>query len=169
MKQRNSRPEQGSALLISMIMLAFVGLIGLASLQAVSMNRQSAGFQAGGRLALYAAEAGIERAMRTLADSDLPTGLAALEDFTLAVPGENLGDPGDHPSGQPRFATDPDAPAAIDYLGVGNVCEEWDMSIEVGGPIYLYSVWDVRMQGTTPIGAEARVQASATRCHAYSG
>ncbi len=169
MKPRATRNEQGSALMISMIMMAFVGMIGLASLQAVSMNRQSAGFQAGGRLALYAAEAGVERAMRTLADSDIPTGLAALEDFTLPVAAESLGDPGDYPSGRPGFAADPDAPAAIDYLGAGSVCEEWDMSIEVGGPIYMYSVWDVRIQGSTPVGAEARVQASATRCHAYSG
>ena len=57
----------------------------------------------------------------------------------------------------------------ISYLGSGAPCEEWATSIEVGGPVYLYSLWDIRVQGETPDGAKKRLQASATRCYAYDG
>ena len=53
-------------------------------------------------------------------------------------------------------------------LAAAEPCAEIDGSIEQGQPVYLYTVWNVRVQGTAPAGARARVQASVERCHAFN-
>jgi hypothetical protein len=54
-------------------------------------------------------------------------------------------------------------------LSSADPCSELDASIEVGaGSIYLYTLWDMRIQGQTADGAVARVQATSQRCHAFN-
>lgn len=163
------RREAGSALLICLLLMAMLGLIGMASLETVTMDRRAGGFQSRSHSALYAAEAGVARAMRTLSEASLPAGAAALESFLPALATTPVGDASQHPGGAPTFAADDSAANPISYLGSGSPCEEWETSIEVGGALYLYSLWDIRVQGETPDGAKKRVQASATRCYAYDG
>jgi hypothetical protein len=163
------RGEAGAALLVCLLLMAMLGLIGMASLETVAMDRRTGGFQSRSSIALYAAEAGVARAMRTLSESNLPAGAAALEGFLPAVATTPVGDASQHPGGAPTFAADDSVANPISYLGSGEPCEEWATSIEVGGPVYLYSLWDIRVQGETPDGAKKRLQASATRCYAYDG
>ncbi|MCG8591579.1 MAG: PilX N-terminal domain-containing pilus assembly protein [Proteobacteria bacterium] len=154
------------ALIVCMLVMALMGLMGLAALRSVSTDRQVGGYEARSQSALYAAESGIAAAMRTLATANLPAGVAALEATTPDVTGADLGAGGVYGSNAPSFRGDDTVPDPIRYLGVGGPCEEWEMSIEAGGPQYLYSIWDVRMQGEQ-LGAVRRIQASATRCYAY--
>jgi hypothetical protein len=53
-------------------------------------------------------------------------------------------------------------------LASAEPCAELDGSIEVGQPIYLYTVWNIRVQGSAPAGATSRLQATAERCHAFN-
>lgn len=161
------RRQAGSALLVCLLLMAMLGLIGMASLETVTMDRRVGGFQSRSNAALYAAEAGVARAMRTLSDANLPAGAAALEGFLPALATTPVGDASQHPGGAPTFAADDSVANPISYLGAGGPCEEWGTSIEVGGAAYLYSLWDIRVQGETPDGAKKRLQASATRCYAY--
>jgi hypothetical protein len=171
MRQRETIDERqgGSVLFLCMLLMALLALVGMASMEAVTADRRVGGFQSRTNLALYAAEAGVARAMRILTTSNLPAGAAALEDFTPALPATEVGDASQHPKGRPSFAGDPGVADPITYLGSGAPCEEMLTSMEVGGPLFLYSLWDIRVQGQTPEGAAKRVQASATRCYAYDG
>jgi len=167
--RRDDRGEQGVALIATLLLMALLAMIGMASLETMTADRRVGGFLSRAQMALYAAEAGLQNATRDLADANLPAGAAALEDFTLAVPTTNVGDSSLYPYGRPGFRGDPGVANPVSYLGAAGPCEEWGMSIEVGGPMYLYSLWDIRVQGETADGASTRVQASATRCYAYDG
>ena len=164
-----SHGNEGIALVITMLLLAMMGMIGLSALETASADRRVGGFLSRSQVALFAAEAGVESVVRQLSVADLPPGAAALEGVTMTVGTNAVSDSSVHPHGTPRYRADETAAKAVDYLGAGGPCEEWGMSIELGGPMYRYSLWDVRVQGETPDGALARVQASATRCYAYDG
>ena len=56
----------------------------------------------------------------------------------------------------------------ICMLASADPCAELDASIEQGQPIYLYTVWNVRAQGTSAGGATSRLHATAERCHAFN-
>ena len=60
------------------------------------------------------------------------------------------------------------AAALICMLASAEPCAEFDASIEVGQPIYLDTVWNVRVQGNAPGGATSRLQVTAERCHAFA-
>lgn len=164
-----SHGNQGIALVTTMLFLAMLGIIGMSALERASADRRVGGFLSRSQVALFAAEAGLESVVRQLSQADLPAGAAALEGVTVAVSATPVGDSTVHPHGIPTYTIDDTATQAVDYLGAGGPCDEWAMSIELGGPMYRYSLWDVRIQGETPDGATARVQASATRCYAYDG
>ncbi len=163
-----TRREQGAALIIAVMMLLLLGLMGLASLDTVMRDRQVSGFQSRARAALYAAEAGVASALSTLRTAALPAGVSALAGVAPTVSQTNLGDSTIYPNGQPWFRAEPGA-TPISYLGSGGPCAEWEVSLEVGGPIWLYSLWDIRVEGGTTDGARATVQGSASRCYAYDG
>jgi hypothetical protein len=163
------RREEGVALVTTMLILVLLTTIGMASLETTAADRRVGGFLSRAQMALYAAEAGLQSAMRSLTEADLPSGAAALENVNIPVPSTAVGDSSLHPYGAPSFAADETATQPVSYLGAGGPCEEWLMSIELGGPRYLYSLWDLRVKGETSDGARSRVQASATRCYAYDG
>ena len=69
---RRSR-QDGSALIIAMVMLALMGVIGLAALDTVTLDQQVASYQSRKRVAFYAAEAGVAEAFATLEASGTPS------------------------------------------------------------------------------------------------
>ena len=169
---RNPRREGGAALFVSVMMLVLLGLLGLASLETVSRDRQAAGFQNRARMALWAAEAALAQARSVLFTADLPSGIANLVDFHPALPGGALGDGALYPYGQPAYGPDPDVVNPIDWLGSGGACDDWVMSIEQAGSqnnaIWRETLWDLRVQGTATGGAVSRIEATGTRCYAFN-
>lgn len=167
------RRESGAALFVAVLMLAMMGLVGLASLDTVMRDRQVAGFQSRARTALYAAEAGVAwgqglvfQQVQALAVE----GVSALHAFDPAFPTElapqYLGDGG---VANPSFLQDPDPAVtqAVDYLGKGHDCEGWIMSDEYGSAQWREALFDVRVEGRTPEGARARIQAITTACYPF--
>ena len=77
---------------IAVLLLAMLGVIGLASMETVTRDRQVAGFQNRGRVALYAAEAGRlprdRHHPRRTRRCSRPGGEGALESFDPAFPGK---------------------------------------------------------------------------------
>ena len=124
MRTPSRKHEGGAALLIAMLILAFMGVIGLASLDTVTRDRQVAGFQSRAQTALYAAEAGVAFGIgliRRDAQSLASGGEAALHAYnpSSTTPGpaefpnsaapQTLG-AADFPApGPPRFYMDPNA------------------------------------------------------------
>ena len=179
------RRESGAALLIAVLLLAMLGVIGLASMETVTRDRQVAGFQNRGRVALYAAEAAVAHAtgiIRKNAQTLAPGGEGALKAFDPAFPGKGatavatIGS--DFPApGSPSYRMDPDAkdptnltaPAkAVRYMGRGELCPGWVMSMTVGSVIWAEALWDIRVRGTGPGGGNVDIQATAASCHPYN-
>jgi len=177
--------EAGAALLIAMLLLAMLGVIGLASMETVTRDRQVAGFQNRGRAALYAAEAGVAHAtgiIRKNAQTLAPGGEGALKTFNPAFPGmgatavATLGS--DFPApGSPSYRMDPaaldptdlTAPAqAVRYMGRGDLCPGWVMSMTVGSVVWAEALWDLRVVGSAPGGGNVAIQATAASCHPYN-
>ena len=177
--------EDGAALLVTVLLLALMGIVGVSSMDIVMRDRQIAGFQKNAKTALYSADAGISLALsilRTNAQALAAGGEGALGAFDPAFPGKGA-DPLrviglDFPApGSPSFGMDPDAadpndataPAqAVRYIGKGDVCPGWVMSSEVGSVEWAEALWDVRVQGTNPGGTVFSVQATGSSCHPYN-
>ncbi len=157
-----TRREGGAALLIAMLMLVLMGMIGLASMDTVMRDRQVAGFQNLAQTALYAADAGVAESLDILRGEVVGNALTPGDCLTSTLPTTNL-------NNAISYRADPAAPTnQICMLASADPCAELDSSIEMGQPIYLNPLWNVRVQGSAPGGATSRIQAAAERCHAFN-
>ncbi len=161
--------------MVTMLVLALVAIVGLASMETVTRDRQVAGYQSRSRAALYAAEAGIATALsiirrdsQWLADG----GTAALANFTPGFPdASNKRLLGSDPN-PPSFHGDPSATKPIRYVGSGDPC--WSgsgsavMSQELGSVQWRDALWDVRVVGEAVGGTGTQIQATSTHCHPYN-
>ena len=182
------RHESGAALLVSVLLLALMGVIGLSSMETVMRDRQIAGFQKRAQTALYAAEAGVAMALGMIR-RDSP-GLADGGEGALLDYNPNASDPplfpesdapqnlgSDFPApGSPSFYMDPDAadpndgaadPQAIRYMGKGDICPGWVMSSDEASIEWAEALWDIRVQGQNPGGTVVSIQSTGTNCHPY--
>jgi hypothetical protein len=141
------RRTEGSALLITVLLLLLLGALGFAAMNAATRDQQVAGFQNRRKIAFYAAEAGVARALEALTNSQTP-----------AVPTANLGDTTVFPHGQPGYREDPTAADAIEPLGTG-AFPGMSLNIGQGGTAtYMLSFWKIRVQGEGPGGSVARLE-----------
>jgi Tfp pilus assembly protein PilX len=156
------RREGGAALLVSMLLLVAMTLIGFASLDTVMRDRETAGFSSLAQNALYGADAGLAASLDVIRTEIVGNALVPGDCLASPVPSATL------PNGT-QYGPDTTAPnPQICMLAAAEPCEELGSSIEVGQPIYLYTVWNVRTEGTAPAGATVRIQATAERCHAFN-
>ena len=156
------RGERGAALLVSMLLLMAMALIGFASLNTVMREREVIGYSGQTQLALYGADAALADSLNQVRTQIVGVALGAGDCLTPDLPSATL-------SNGVSYGPDSTAPSSkICMLAAAEPCAELDSSIEVGQPIYLYTVWNVRTQGVAPTGATARVQATVERCHAFN-
>ena len=165
------RREEGVALLIAVMMLALLGIIGLASMDTVMRDRQVAGFQGRARTAMYAADAGVSTGMGVLRQDKLNGNLqsqAQLQNYNPPFPTQGapqiLGAGG---VTDPRFYRDPAAAQAVRFMGMGQQCKGMITQMNQGGPQFNEALFDVRVQGATTEGASSTIEATTTLCHAF--
>jgi len=152
----------GSALLVAMVMLALMGLVGFASLDTVMRDRQVAGFQSRAQTALYAADAGIAESLEILKNEITGASVASGDCLTGKLVTVSLDNNAQY---------GPDSSASTDeicMLASADPCASLDASIEVGQPIFLNTIWNIRAEGTAVGGATSRIHATAERCHAFN-
>jgi hypothetical protein len=147
MSCRENRLQQGSALLIAVLMLVLMGLIGIAALDAVTRDGQVAGYLNRKKVAFFAAEAGVAEALQTLNIDLAPSvGLTTLGDSSL------------YPHGRPSYRLDPAVADPIDNIGFGTA-SGMNLAIGQGGaPAFQISYWRVNIQGDAPGGSVARIE-----------
>jgi len=138
--------ERGSALLISTLLLLLIGLFGMAALGTVTRDQQVAGFQKRKKMAFYAAEAGVAKAMETLTT-----------EFEPSVPTTNVGDGSLFPHGRPSYQLDSTAADPIESLGSGAFPGMSQNLGQGGTPTYMLSYWRIRIEGLAPGGSVARI------------
>jgi hypothetical protein len=185
MRPEERKRERGAALLVAVLLMALMGIVGLASMDTVTYDRRVAGFQKRMQTGLYAVEGGLAFAMgivRRDAQALADGGEGALAGYDPAFPGKGT-DPAqalgsDFPQpGSPTFSMDatasdpnnPSAPAqAIRYIGKGSPCPGWVMSGEEGSLDWSEALWDIRVRGSSPGGTDVLIQATAASCHPYN-
>ena len=147
MSRRARRLQEGSALLIAVLMLVLMGLIGIGALDAVTRDRQVAGYLNRKKVAFYAAEAGVAEALQTL-NTDLQP----------SVSNATLGDTSIYPYGRPSYRPDPDVADPIENIGVGSAAG-MNLAIGQGGAaVFQISYWRVNVRGDAPGGSVARLE-----------
>jgi prepilin-type N-terminal cleavage/methylation domain-containing protein len=150
-----NRRREGSALLVAVMMLVLMGLIGMAALDSMTKDRQVAGFQNRARLAFYAADAGVAAGLNLVVTKVID------RSTTPPLPATALGDAVIYPYGQPGFRGDPKFPNPIFWKGDGGVVA--GTSLQGGGPQFVNTLWQIRVEGQTPDGGRARLEAMATK------
>ena len=162
------------ALLLAILMLVVMSAMAVAAMDTVARDRQISGIHSQANLAFQAAEAGIAAGLAALRNpaTKWPASAAALASFSPDLPDIDLGEEYDYPEGQPTYIADPDAAAAIQYMGVGGECPEWEVSLDttnIGGAglTVLETVFEINVQGQTQTGARSRIEAAAARCHVF--
>jgi Tfp pilus assembly protein PilX len=151
MTKPTRRQQEGTALLLTVMLLFMMALIGFAALDLVMADQQVAGFQNRKKVAFYAAEAGIAQTLESLQANNTPTITAA-----------SLGDSSAYPFGQPSYAPDASAANPVEDLGQGPMS---GMSLNIGqngGPLYQLRFWRIRVQGQAPGGSIARIETVST-------
>lgn len=157
-----SRREGGVVLLVAILILALMGVVGLASLDTVMRDRQAAGHHGLSQNALYAADAGVSESLEVLRSEVLAAAVTPGDCLTSPVPEATLS------NGASYGPDDTAASSDICMTATAEDCVELGSSAEIGTTLFRYTVWNIRTQGTAPGGATARIQATARRCHAFS-
>jgi len=152
---RNAKREQGAALFVAVMMLVMMGIVGLAALDTVTQDRTIAGFQNQARTAFYAAEAGLgmgKQLVRT----------AGTRSVTPALAPADLADAAAYPYGRPSYQGDPEFPTPVRYVRDG---PPWAQGgdLRVGRQRLVHTLWQVNVEGATPTGTAAQVEAVLTK------
>jgi hypothetical protein len=141
------RHEGGFVTLLTTLLLVLLGLFGFAALDTATKDQQVAGFAKRKRLAFYAAEAGVAKALETMTTGTQP-----------AIPTTSLGNAALFPHGQPSFEADSSVPDPIDWIGA-TAFPGMALNIGQGGmPTYQMSMWRIYVRGRAPGGTVARVE-----------
>jgi len=157
------RREEGTALIVSILMLVLLTAMGIAALDTVSMDNEVAGYQKRAKAAFFAAEAGAavgRQVVRNMgARGELPV---VGTDF----PGEGgpayLATASDFTFGRPHYYADPSVTNPIKYVGEGAACTE-GCDLNQGGIKYNHTRWQVNVVGESAEGSSKRLEVVATR------
>ena len=148
------RREGGAALLVSMLLLTAMALIGFASLNTVMRDREVSGYTTQSQTALLGADAALAHSLDTIRKEVVGIAISAGDCLPGTIPTATL------PNGV-VYGADATAPTnQICMLAAAEPCAELDSSTELGQPVYLYTVWNLRTQGVSPGGATSRIQAT---------
>lgn len=147
MNRRLVRREEGSALIIAILMLLMMGLIGFAALGTVTRDLQVTGAQFRKKVAFFAAEAGVAEALETMRNTFMPT-----------VATTSLSDGTTYPYGQPTYGLDSSVATPIADLGVGGFP---GMNLQIGQngtQLFQMQMYRINIQGTSAGGGLARLE-----------
>lgn len=148
-----NRQNDGSALLVAVMMLVLMGLIGIAALDTMTKDRQVAGFQNRARMAFYAADAGVATSLNLVRT-------ATNRSAKPALPITNLGDAVIYPYGRPAFTGDPLVANPIVYSKDGGPVQGMNLQVP---PQFVNTLWDIRVEGQTSDGGRSHLEAMATK------
>jgi hypothetical protein len=157
---KRARRQEGTALVVTVLLLVLLGILGLAALDTVTRDQQVAGFQNRSRLAFYAAEAGVADAKNRLREVWTTEDVVAFPDHLAAV---QVGDYSLFPLGRPSYYGDPSVASGIEYMNAGAPSVSGGHDQRLGGSTRVNTLWRIRVAGETPDGASARLEVMATR------
>jgi hypothetical protein len=148
MMRHSRKRQQGSALLIVMLVMAMMGIIGFAALEAVTRDQRVAGFMKRKKIAFFAAEAGVSAALHVLRITLEPPNW--LDPITVG-----------HSSwfqhGLPTYSLDASAGTSTADLGNAGLP---GMNMNIGqnnSPKFTIRYWEVNVKGEAFGGTVSRI------------
>jgi len=138
--------QQGSALLIVMLVMTMMGIIGFAALEAVTRDQRVAGFMKRKKTAFFAAEAGVTAALYALRTTEEP-------DFASST----VGDASWFAQGLPTYSLDTSGGPPSTNLGTGAMP---GMNMQIGqnnSPKFTIRYWEVKVKGEAFGGTVSRI------------
>jgi type IV pilus assembly PilX-like protein len=155
------RRENGSALILTVMVLLLLGMIGMSALDTVMRDQQVAGFQNRSTAAFYAAEAGLAAAKDEVRKNYNYASIGeAITTFpTSASPG-TFGDTSLYPYGLPKYYADPDVTDPMKAMDPVSSPGGGGSNMRMGGSNWGYAApYKLRVVGATPDGAKAKLEA----------
>jgi len=155
------RSENGSALILTIMVLLLLGVIGLSALDTVMRDQQVAGFQNRSTAAFYAAEAGLATAKDEVRKNYNYARIGeTITTFpTSAAPG-SFGDTSLYPYGRPQYYQDPDVADPMKALNPVASPGGGGSNMRMGGSSWGYAApYKLRVVGKTADGAKAKLEA----------
>ena len=147
MMRHSRRRQQGSALLIVMLVMAMMGIIGFAALEAVTRDQRVAGFTKRKKTAFFAAEAGVSEALYALRTKEDPTFAAG-----------TVGNSSWFAQGLPTYSMDSSGGAASKDLGPVAI-PGMNMQLgQNGSPKFTLRIYEVNVKGEAFGGTISRIQ-----------
>jgi hypothetical protein len=146
--------EQGSALFITIILLALMGALGIAALDTVTTDQQVAGVQFRTRSAFYAAEAAAAAARNLVRNVGSRADTPAFPTQGAPAP---LGQTASYPYGQPGYYGDPDYPNPIRWIKDGSVWGQGG-NLQMKGQKFIYTLWQINVVGQTADGTSKKLE-----------
>ena len=155
--------ESGAVLLVAVLLLAMMGAVGIAALEASSGDRVAAGYYNRSENAFYAAEAAAAHARSVVA--------AAPQDKNFKPPFPNLangtavtlGDSAlyNHEPALPSYYGDPAFPDPIRWVADSGFAAGGNL--QANKPKQLITLWQINVIGRSPDGTTARVEIMETK------
>jgi Tfp pilus assembly protein PilX len=129
-----------------MLVMAMMGLIGFAALEAVTRDQRVAGFMKRKKIAFFAAEAGVAAARHALQTTEGP-------DFTAST----VGDASWFQHGLPTYSLDTSGGASSSDLG-NAALPGYSLNIqEQNSPKFTIRYWEVKVKGEAFGGTVSRI------------
>jgi hypothetical protein len=150
------RRESGAVLFVAVLMLALMGVLAIASIEATTRDREAAGYTNRTSTSFYAAEAGVAAAREAVKAVTDPTATVAFPDQGTPT---LLGDTSlyDKEGGNlPRYYGDPDFANPIQYRDEVNI--GGGFSVETGGFKGTGTLWQINVVGESPDGSTTRLE-----------
>lgn len=153
------RREEGAALLVAIMLLVFMGVIGLAAMDTVTQDKQVAGMVKRTRTAFYAAEAGV-------ADGRNKVRLATNKFNPPILAATSVGNASDFPySTQPSYRGDPNFTGSTPPIRHLRDRPLEGFGLNSG---FVAAYWTINVEGDGPGGGVARIEVG-TRIPSFSG
>ena len=155
--------ESGAVLLVAVVLLAMMGAIGIAALEATSGERISAGFYNRSETAFYAAEAAAAHARSAVRSAPQDKNFKPPFPDLAGGTAFNLGDTAlyDHEPALPRYYGDPAFPDPIRWVQDSGVAAGGNL--QANKPKQLVTLWQINVVGQSPDGTTARVEIMETK------
>jgi hypothetical protein len=154
-----AKRKEGMILFVSVLILALMGALAIASLDTVNNERQSAGFQNRSNTAMFAAEAGVAAAVAAI-EASHKAGSSCLPSLPFASVGSPVA-VGDTSSwsiygGPPRYYgfTDPSVPNSVTCVGLRSR-NGGNMSVTATETI---ADWRINVVGVSSDGSRAHLE-----------
>lgn len=145
--RHSQKRQRGSALLIVMLVMAMMGIIGFAALEAVTRDQRVAGFMKRKKVAFFAAESGVSAAILALRATDQP-------DFTSAT----VGDVSWFEHGLPTYSLDTSSGASSTDLGNAGPPPGYSLNTGQNGQAqFTIRYWEVHVKGEAFGGTVSRI------------